>query len=756
MLISYSWLQDFIKEPLPAPEELADKLLMHSWEVEDIYPVGNQYPGVVVGYVQEAKKHPNADRLSLCRVDIGEEKPVEIVCGGANVATGQWVPVATVGSVLPNGVKIEAAEIRGVESRGMICSAAELGEESDSGRDIKVLEGGLRPGQLYDEVQETGVDTVLDVDVLPNRASDCLSHRGVAREAAAVLGLTFIDYHIPTNSEKYSEQLTVDIRNSERCRRYIGAMVTGVKVKESPEWLKGRLRAVGLRPINNIVDATNYIMYATGQPLHAFDAGKFTTDPQNGYRVGVRPAEKDETIITLDDVEHPLPEEATVITDELNDSRPMAVAGVMGGKDSGVTSETTELILEAAVFDPALTRSTARRLKNVTDASKRFENRVSPVLAELAMPALIELLKDIAGGSEFAVLDQADEYPRPTQKAEPIKITPSDVNDLLGSSVSVAEIQDIMKRLRFEVSGGGNELMVRPPADRTDITRTVDVIEEVGRLYGYNKIAEQELPEPSQAPRVNPEFYWANKIRDILTDAGWSEVMTYTLREKGELEIANPLARDKAYFRSELSEGLEGALEKNSRYLDLWGSKTVRVFEIGKVYQGGREVLKLALGARNKNGPDTEELQKGLDMLAIQLRLKIKRKQEQKNAVWETDLEELIKDLPTPEDHSDLKDLSENITYHSISPYPYCLRDVAVWVPEKELPDEVERVIRDNSGELLVNCYLTDTFQKEKSISYCFRLVFQSHERTLRDEEVNEIMDRVYSALDDRAGWQTR
>ncbi|MEX1027149.1 MAG: phenylalanine--tRNA ligase subunit beta [Candidatus Paceibacterota bacterium] len=754
MKVHYDWLQDFITEPLPSAKELAHELTMRAFEVEGVEKVGKKYPGVVVGKVVRVEEHPNADRLRVAFVDIGWGEDQQIVCGSSNLEEGQFVPVATIGTSLPGGIEISQATLRGVDSFGMICGADELGrgEKSDG---IWVLETDAAPGTLLDEIVEGGgAETVFDIDVLPNRAHDCLSHRGVAREIAALFGLTFTEYESSLEfSEKESsetpETLSVSIEEPKRCRRYVGVHLTGLVVQESPEWLRARLRAIGLRPKNAIVDATNYIMFTIGQPLHAFDAARLKKKDDT-YSIHVRAAKTGESLRALDEETYALPAEATVIADAHNNSTPIAVAGVIGGEASAVSESTTEVILEAATFDPVLTRTTSQALKLATDSSKRFENEISPELAVMAMNALVALLKDIAGGSDTRVHSVVDLYPAPSDRQN-ISLSLDDVNALLGTTLTEHDVVDALTRLSFQIEKQDGTFSVTPPPDRLDVTIAPDVIEEVGRVYGYDALSEQLPPAREGSAPINTRFYWLNLIRDVLIENGFSEVMTYAFHNTGELEIQNPLASDKAFVRSDLMTGVSQAREQNQRYKDLLGIAEVKIFEIGNVYREGSERTALCIVSS-----DTKAVEQVQGVLEEKLGYELTVTAGEHGV--ELELDGMLEALPEPSSYSDLADLSGDVRYTPPSMYPYVLRDVAVWVPKECTQKEVEQVMLAQTGELLVNHYLFDEYEPAEGSekSYAFRLVFQSVEKTLSDEEVNIVMDEVYKALDAKEGWKTR
>ena len=753
MLVSYSWVQDYIREELPNAATIADALTMHSFEVEDMYSVGLRYPGIIVSRITSIQSHPNADRLSLTSVDIGGVEEHPIVCGAGNIEEGMRVPVALPGTTLPDGTAINVTRIRDVDSYGMILSKAELGLEQTSDGIYPLAEG--EPGQLFDVVMGTGVDTIFDVDILANRASDCLSHRGMAREIAAVLGLTFIDVGAVL-SEFGGNTLSVTIDDTERCRRYTGAHVSGISVGESPQWLKDRLTAVGQRPINNVVDATNYVMLGIGQPVHAFDADLVGDHIHNS--ISVRAPEGGEQITTLDEQTHDIPADAVVIADG-EQGHPIALGGVMGGSDTAVSGETKALILEAASFSPVHVRKTAQATKTATESSKRFENEVTPALTERAIALLIEILRECNQNNELTVHSLTDTYPSPHEVPD-ITVTADRVAELLGTPIAADRIPTLLQPLGCSVEMHANTVTVRPPPERLDITIAEDVIEEVGRLHGFNAVTEKALPNTETPPSVSSSFATEHHIRDVLVKQGFTEVMTYALREHGEIEIADPLASDKAFYRSTLCDGLASSLNDNEKHLDLLGVTGVHIFEIGNVYKDGTERTMLGVASKpgkNETRTGEEVITNVVEVLEKELAVSFPAVTEAyHHNVYEIDLTPFYNKVETVSSPAALTQLHNDVTFTPVSPYPYVLRDVAVWVPSGTSAEDVETVIANSANKWLANRYLFDTYEKDTATSYAFRLVFQSNERTLSDEEVNKVMDGIYEALQDRKGWEIR
>lgn len=610
-------------------------------------------------------------------------------------------------------------------------------------------------------VEEVGDESVIDVDVLPNRSSDCLSHRGIAREIATILDTKL--EHDPLKEEvelSETDKLKIEINDKEACPRFTASIITGVEIKESPEWLQKRLKTLGQRPINNIVDATNYVMYAVGQPMHAYDADAF---PQvdGKWQFGVRFAKEGEKVSLL--AEGGKDEDRTIeligtellIVDGSSD-KPMGLAGIKGGRFAELSPDTKNIILEAAHFDPAVIRKTARRLGILTDASKRFENDPSRDLPPYAQKEIIDLIIDIAGGKFEGM---ADEYPL-EQKVEPVTVSVKNVNSLLGLSLSEEEIKNIIERTGSEVTkNSDNDLIVLPPWERNDLNIEADYIEEVGRIHGLSDI-QSVVPESVPLTEINSRQYYTEKIRLSLIEQGFSEVITSSFQKKGNIQLQNALASDKSYLRESLVKNITAVLDANYVHTDLLGIPDVRVFEIGTVFfkteTGVSEYVSLCLGARTKgdgyNPKDDAVLQAGCEAVAKALGTELKW--QISKGVSELNLSEVIETLPVPSAYDPLPEHSIT-TYQPISPYPAIARDIALWVAEGESTDTVAEILVAAAGSLLVRHTLFDTFTKEGRTSYAFRLVFQASDRTLTDIEVNTAMEELYQ-LAAKKGWEVR
>lgn len=604
------------------------------------------------------------------------------------------------------------------------------------------------------EVEEvraaSGGDTVIDVDVLPNRSSDCLSHRGIAREIATLLDLRLKDdplkkkvTHAPD-----SNLLEVDIKAKELVNRFSAAVVSGVEVKSSPEWMQKRLEAIGQKSINNVVDATNYVMFDVGQPLHAFDRDKLT-EKDGGYVIMVRPAKNGEKITDLTGKAFELTEQNLLIVDGGVDE-PIGIAGVKGGKAPEVDTQTRNLVIECANFNYVSVRKTSQALKLSTDASVRFQNEPSP---DLALHALREVIALVGGELEGFV----DYYPKP-RDTQPVSVAVSEVNSVLGTSITADEAEHILKRFDFDYQREGEALTVTPPFERTDITIKEDLIEEIGRVYGYQKIASELLPAITEKPQINKQFYYAEKVRALLAEQGFSEVYTYALRDRGEVELANAPAADKSFMRGTLRDGLRDSLALNVHNAELLGLDQIRIFEIGTVVTKDSEYTALGIAVQNakkSKGTETDVLEHSKKLLSEALGVVISESVQ--DGVLEINFTTLLEKLPEPKSYDISYDFSETKEkeYQPFSQYPFALRDIALWCPSGTTAEEVLEEIKKHAGELLVNSRQFDAFEKGGNVSFAFHLVFQSKEKTLADEEIHPAIEKVTAALDAR-GWKVR
>ena len=568
-----------------------------------------------------------------------------------------------------------------------------------------------------DGIEKVAGDDVLDVKVTPNRGHDCLSHRGIAHELSAILQIPLTNDPLREAPDlaKETDAVAVSI-GSPLCSRYIAGYIRGVKVGPSPRWLAERLQAIGQRSINNVVDATNFVMFNTGQPLHAFDAGKL--EAKNGtYNIGVRNARAGEKMTALDGVQYVLSESMLVIADD-NDDEVIGIAGVKGGMPAAITETTKDIIIESANFEGVSVRKTAAALKLRTDASVRFEQVISPELAAYGMRSVADLILKIAGGELEGFVDA---YPRPQEK-KTVSVSVAHVNAVFGTKLDENAVAGAFTRLSLPFEKSGEEFTVLVPFERLDISIPEDLVEEVARIVGYDAIPPVELPPLSHKPALNTNFYRSEKIRELLVYRGFSEVYTSVFADKGERVVLNKVDGVRPYLRNSLSDGLQDALAKNIRNKELLGLAQVRLFEIGTVWKNGKEETTLELAVEKIKGEKTaEDFRRELDAALAQI-------------------------PPEPASYEELP-LSGAVRYRPFSKYPYIVRDVAIWVPsgadEAKLKSEIEK----EAGGLCVSVRLFDRFEKGEKTSLAYRLIFQSFDRTLEDKEANETMEKVYSAL---------
>jgi len=612
-------------------------------------------------------------------------------------------------------------------------------------------------------VEKVGSDYILNVDILPNRASDCLSHYGVAREVALVCALDLKELNTSSLvAEKDSESLPITIE-PDTAYRFIAVSLSELdNTIESPEWLKTALRALGERSVSPIVDITNYVMLVTGQPLHAYDADKLkrlSKEAKPSFHVGF--AELDETVRTLDGQDHIL-EEATLLIRTAPEGEILGLAGIKGGEATAVDERTKRIVLEAATFNRTLVRKSAQSTKIHTSASKRFENGIPPELARVGIEYALVLLKDLFPSNVIEALN--DNY---LEKSDAflIELDAEHVSRLLGISIEKTEQVTLLEKLGCEVEEKGSVLNVAPPWYRPDLKRDVDLVEEIGRLSGYSAIQAESLT--SLPLSLSEEVKRKELLRDVLTEKGYSEIITRSFREDGDVELENPLAKNTPFLRTNLLGGIEDALKFNSQHAELLELEYVRLFEIGTVFTHEKESVRLAIGIqKTKNARTKISLQKEFEELRQEihelyqasLKNHLSGSVEKDGMLMEEYTLDTI-DFST-KDFS-LADSSDSFgTFKQFSVYPYILRDIAVWTPEGTTAETVESHIRNNLSNELQVVTLFDRFEKEiegsKKVSYAFRLVFQSFEKTLSDEEINIQMSALEKAFSAISGYEVR
>jgi phenylalanyl-tRNA synthetase beta chain len=600
-------------------------------------------------------------------------------------------------------------------------------------------------------------DTVIDVKVLPDRAHYCNSHKGVAGEVSLLTKVPYKNYYCDEYPSSLPRVPVIEIKEPSFCRRYVGRYLELPKVEHSFRWMETQLASIGQRAINAVVDSTNEVMFDIGQPLHAFDADKVKGN------IVVRKASEGEKIVLLDGREVVLNTNDHVIAD---DEGPLAIAGVKGGKRAEVTTDTKKIILESANFNPTAVRITSTRLNLRNESSKRYENEITPELAIAGMNNICALIKSIMPEAEFGPI--MDVYPvKPLQTI--IEIDPSYVSDRLGIVIPPKECKEILEQMGIVVvEQSEKQWKLTIPYERLDLTIAEDIVEEIGRIYGYEKIKGILPPITSKVPSVLPAFYLAEKIKNILITAGFSEVNLYTLVAKGEIETAYPLARDKSFARKNLIDGMMVALEKNALHAELLGLDTIKVFEIGRSFSKEKERTILAIGVaqvKKIKGVTADQIAKNAcDLLQKELDVDISAPNSLSKGVQtviEIDLDELARSYKPGLSYTDLGfgRASEN-RFEKYSQYPFIVRDIAVFVPDGVASEEVWSLVEEGlrtalASRLLARHALFDSFKKDGKMSYAFRMVFQSMDKTLTDDEANMIMQKIYALVAAR-NWQVR
>ncbi len=808
MKISLKWLQDFvdISDFLKKPDELGELLTRAGLEVEETVNRAKDYEAVVVGLILEKDKHPDADKLSLCRVTTGEGVVHQIVCGAQNHKANDRVIVALPGAVLPGNFAIKKAKVRGVESGGMLCSYKELGlaKESDG---IAILNTDAPVGKSFAEYGGYD-DVIFELKVTPNRA-DCLSHYGLAREIACILGrdLKPLQSRLSLSDNSTKKQIGLEVKNPDLCPRYAGRFVSGVTVKDSPEWLKKRLEAVGLNAINNIVDVTNYVMMEFGQPLHAFDA-KFI----EGRKITVATANPGEKFKTLDGTEVNLQGTELMIRDA---QRSVAMAGVVGGQNSGVSAATSEVFIEAAYFMPMSVRKASRSHGIETDSAYRFSRGVDPEGVVRAMDRAADLIVQLAGGSAFG--DHHDFYPNPVKKTA-IEIAVQTVSDRLGYLAEEEKFVGFMSRLGCEVNGGNGKYSVLPPSYRFDLEQDMDLVEEYARLNGYENIPES-LPVFLESPAFHDKTFMLNmKLGQALRGQGYSQAFNYafvgglgqrkflggveSLRAAGlsvseeGIKVMNPLNEEMDVMRSSLAMGLFKNLTMNFNH----GNHEGRLYEVGPCFYKADSEYKetnrtgiIAWGhssqlwAQTALHPLVFEVKAAVEVIlknhnissytwvSPQARGEVpsflhsgqfahllvegkkvgylgtfhpvlldEHKVRVPAAFAELDLDQLYKGQPRP------------YRFESLSKFPAVERDFAFVMSKSTKVGEVIKEIRKAGAGLLTKADIFDVYEGDKLEkglkSVAIRLTFQDKNATLQDQQVVDVSQKIVESLKKQFG----
>ena len=816
MLVPIEWLKDYIDLDVTT-EEFCDRMIMSGSNLETCEHFCEEMENVVVGKIEKIEKHPDADKLVVCMLNVGKEEPVQIVTGAPNVFEGALVPVALHKSKIPGplhgqpkqegGVKITKGKLRGVESFGMLCSAEELGFEDKvvpvAHKDgIWILEGDYELGQDFAEALGLK-QAVVDFEITPNRP-DCLAMVGMAREASATFKkpFTYPDTDIKDENGKgeTKDYVSVDIKNPESCKRYVARIVTDVKVEQSPWWLQKRLMYAGMRPINNIVDITNFVMLEYGQPIHAFDINQV-----KGGRIIVENAAEGEKFVTLDNNERTLTKDMLLIKDE---ERGIAIAGVMGGLNSEIEEDTTTIIVESANFSGDSVRATSKKLGLRTEASSRFEKGIDPNLCEAAADRVCRLIELIGAGK--VCRGSVDNYPNP-ETAKTIDIRVDRINHVLGIDITREDMVSMLESLEIKVEGSGNVMTVTPPTVRQDLLEEEDYIEEVARLYGYDKLP-VTLPKGNCEAGISDDRALRDLTRNSLCGMGLNEIQTYSFVspkgvdnvridedswERAFVKLINPLGEENSVMRTILTPNMMEVLARNySRNID-----KVKAFEIGNTFMANMlneeelpdEQYSLCIGMYGKN-EDFFSLKGIVEELLKVLGIK--------GAVFEAESEYGVYHpgrcarIAVPSGRQGAEDadilydelgimgeihpdVAENygmdgvriyccelmfdaimrhanteIVYTPLPKYPSTSRDIALLVDEDMAVGKIEEVIRKHGKKILEDVKLFDVYRgkqvEEGKKSVAFTLTYRDKDKTLTDDEVAAVHNDVLNALKDK------
>lgn len=801
MKVSVEWLRDYSDIDCSA-EKLGDILTMTGSKVETVEVKGEDIKDVVIGKILEIEKHPDADKLVVCKVDVGKEK-LQIVTGAKNIKVGDIVPVAKDGSELPGGVKIKTGKLRGIESCGMMCSIGELGIELSEYPD-QIEEGIMILDKKHEkDIGKDVVDVlelkeeIIEFEITPNRP-DCLSVEGLGRETAVSLNKKMKEPNkkideLKVERKKEIEGLKVDITAPDLCYRYIARVVKNVKIGPSPKWLVRRLKACGVRSINNIVDITNYVMLEMGQPMHAFDINSI-----EGKHITVRRANKGEKITTLDNVERNLDEDMLVISDE---KKAVAIAGVMGGLNSEIENDTETVVFESAVFKGGSVRKTAKKVGLRTEASARYEKGLSPDNAERAVNRAVELVTMLNAGVE--VDGMIDVYPT-KQEHKKVKLDPDRINKLLGINLTKKEMIDILERLEIKVE---NDIAISPYF-RQDIEREADLAEEIVRIYGYDKLDSTLISADTTLGAKTKQQKIEDKLKNLMVDSGFSEIYTYGMIKESDLvksniakesdlvksiiKIRNPLSEDYTIMRTTTIPSMMQTITLNYNKKN----KEVKLFDMSRTYKNengeiekgevpleekiltvgayGKEidfyvlkgivenVLETAGVARydivkEKENPSyhpgkTANIKVGKDVVATlgEIHPVVCNNYgiNEKIYMAEINIDKIVRYAKSAK------------KYSAIAKFPAVERDIALTVDEKVEVGSIENIIKKNAKKILETAELFDIYRSDKlgknKKSVAYALTFREQNKTLNDEEVNRVMEKVIKALEEQLGAELR
>ncbi|MBV4440077.1 phenylalanine--tRNA ligase subunit beta [Clostridium tyrobutyricum] len=792
MKVPVKWLKDYVNIDIPA-KELGDRLTLSGSKVEEVVTTGDEIKNVVTGKIIKIEPHPDADKLVVCQVDIGKEDPIQIVTAATNMKEQDIVPVALHGSTLNGGMKIKKGKLRGILSNGMFCSEEELGIAGDKPvYGLMILPQDTPIGKDIKQVLEME-SSIIDFEITSNRP-DCLSVIGIARETAATLNTK---YNMPdvtyseSESEKTENTLKVDIEDA-LCKRYIAKEIKNVKVEQSPGWMQERLLEAGVRPINNIVDITNFVMLELGQPMHAYDIRQIKSN-----NIVVKRAENGEKFTTLDGEERELDDSILTIRDG---STAIGIAGIMGGLDSEVKNDTTHIVFECANFDGTNIRVSSQKLAIRTEASSRFEKDIDPNLAKLAMDRACHLIEELNAGEIIG--ENIDIY---NERVEPhyVEVDPKWINSFLGTDISKEDMVNYLDRLELNTGLNGDVLKIYVPTFRSDINIREDVAEEVARIYGYGKVPSTMIESVSTKGGKNPKQKMDDKLIDILIGSGLNQSISYSFYSKkvfdkiclpedsslrNVVSIKNPLGEDYSIMRTTTIPSMMEALSRNySR-----NNKFVRLFEIGKTYIPGKDLSKLpvennivAIGMYGK--ADYFDLKGVVENILDNLKINnfsFKRESEnpsfhpgktaslfiKKNLVGVIgEIHPSVTDNYGIDERCYLAELNldllykyadSDIKYKPLPKFPAVSRDIAILVDKDILVQDIEEVILKKGGNMVENIKLFDVYtgkqveDGKKSIAYS--ISYRVENKTLTDKEVNKVHEKILKSLENKFGAKLR
>ena len=806
MNISLNWLKEFVNLGNISPEEIKDQLTAHTVEVEKIIEQKEQFKNIVIAKILEIKKHPQADKLQIAIVDAGEKEPLKIVCGAPNIAIGQLVPLAKIGAILPNGLEIKKAEIRGENSNGMLCAEDELGLGNDHSG-IMILDEKAKIGQDLSEYLSLN-EIILEIDnkSISNRP-DLWGHYGIARELSVILEKKLQPYStkeikIKNNKEVSKENIEVEIKAKNLCKKYLAIKIDGIKIEESPTWLKNKITSLGLKSINNIVDATNYVMFETGQPLHAFDA-------EGIEKIIIRKADKNEVIMALDDKERKLNENDLVIATE---SMAIAVAGIIGGKEKEINNTTTSIIIESANFDAVSIRKTGQKINTRTDAAMRFEKGLDPNLCQLALNKMVEIIKKIQPKAilKYEIIEKGDFK----NEEKIINLDLKWVNKIIGQEIEEKKIKNILERLGLEVQNNSQESWnIKIPSWRQkDLQIKEDIIEEIIRIYGYNNIKAIIPNDELTPPEKDPQLQLINKIKKILANNyKMTESYNYSFINEDQLlklnfdpktyvKLLNPLSSQHALLRQTLITNLISNIKTNQSRSDL-----ISIFEIGNIFlnvAGGLhkdkkrnenlpyQEKKLALIISDSKNNSFNHLKNIIFNFLLELSdtLEIEFSPTESIINWSDKNEKCLimidgKEIgfiakidngvlnkngikkETSASEISLKSLLTAISkgkqkqYQTIAKFPSINRDLAFVIDQKIFYNDISREIK-NFNPLIKDLELFDVYSGENlennKKSLAFHIVYQSNEKTLTSEEIDKIQNELIKHLEEKFSAQIR